>query len=713
MIYITKRSGKKEELDISKIIRVLQKADPDANVEEIKSIANEVTNPCPETTEELRKKIESLLIEKGKITMARNYIVECYKNEQYRERKKLDEGILGLISRTNKDVMNENANKNPIIISTQRDLIAGEVNKDIARRYVFPKEVVEAHDRGVVYVHDMDYSSQQMTNCCLVNLEDMLQNGTIISGVKIDKPRSLRTAATVASQISAGIASSQYGGQTMSLSHLAPFVDISRQKYRNEIREENELSKVEMSDAQVNIIAEKRVKREIKDSIQTLNYQWSTLQSTNGQSPFISLFLYLGEVDDPITKNDLALLIEEVFKQRIKGFKNKQGYWIAPTFPKLLYVLEEDNISEGSRYYYLTELAAECITKRMVPDLISEKVMLALKVDDNGDGHCYPPMGCRSFLTPYLDKDNRPKYYGRFNIGVVSLNLPYIAYESKGNIDEFWVNLDKYANLAFKAQMSRVNNLKNTISDVAPMMWQDGAIARLSHGEPIDKLFYDNYATISLGYMGIYETVRYLTGLSHTDERAQEFALDILKKLEAYCDEWYDRTRLRFSLYGTPAESLTDKFSKAIRRDFDPGFKSWVTNSFHVDIEEEIDAFSKLKLESLFQSHSPGGVISYVEVPNLQKNPEAIIALMKFMYDNVMYSEINTKVDVCGACGYQGEIELQTDDEGNYFWECPNCLNRDTSSMSIVRRVCGYLGDMSNGVNYGRLSDIAHRALHL
>lgn len=499
----------------------------------------------------------------------------------------------------------------------------------------------------------------------------------------------------------------------MSLSHLAPFVDISRKKYIKEIKNENEDAKVDMTDEQVRSIAEKRVRKEIKDSVQTLNYQWSTLQSTNGQSPFLSVFLYLSEVEDPSTKHDLALLIEEFFKQRIQGFKNRQGYWIAPTFPKLLYVLEEDNISEDSEYFYLTKLAAECITKRMVPDLISEKIMKELKVDENGEGHCYPCMGCRSFLTPYLDEGGNPKYYGRYNLGVVSLNLPYIAYESRGNIEDFWSNLDKYAKIAFQAHMSRVGNLKKATSDVAPILWQDGAFARLAPGEPISKTFYDNYATISLGYMGIYEAVRYLTGLSHTDERSREFALSILEKLESYCDDWYRQTRIRFSLYGSPGESLTNKFSKAIQRDFDPGFKAWVTNSFHVDVEEEIDAFTKLELESHFQEHSQGGSISYVEIPNLQKNTEAIVALMKYIYDTIMYAEINTKVDVCGACGYEGEIELLQDDDGKYYWQCPNCLNRDMGTMSIVRRVCGYLGDMSNGVNYGRLSDIAHRALHL
>lgn len=714
MSKIIKRNGKKEDFDITKIIKVLQKADSNTPVEEIKNIALFVADMSLETTEDVRRAIEEELIKRGKITMARNYIVECYKNEQYRERQKLDSNILNLINRTNKELMNENANKNPTIISTQRDLIAGEVNKDICTRYIFPKDVMEAHNKGAIHIHDLDYSAQHMTNCCLVNLEDMLQNGTCISGVRIDKPKSLRTAATVASQISASLASSQYGGQSMSLSHLAPFVDISRQKYRDEVREENKLSKIEMTDDQVNIIAEQRVKKEIKDSIQTLNYQWSTLQSTNGQSPFITLFLYLGEIENPLVKKDLALLIEEIFKQRIKGFKNRQGYWIAPTFPKLIYVLEEDNISENAPYYYLTKLAAECITKRMVPDLISEKIMKKMKVDENGDGHCYPAMGCRSFLTPYLDpKTKKPKYYGRFNLGVVSLNLAYIAYESKGNIDKFWELLEHYSKLAFKAQMARVNNLKVAVSDVAPILWQDGALARLSSGEPINKLFYDNYATISLGYMGVYETVKYLTGLSHTDERSQTFALDILKRLEDYCDEWYRSTRLRFSLYGTPGESLTGKFSKAIQRDFDPDFKSWVTNSFHVDVEEEINAFDKLSIESKFQEHSQGGVISYVEVPNLQKNPEVIITLMKFMYNNIMYAEINTKLDICGMCGYEGEINLVEGENGEYYWQCPNCLNTDSNTMTIIRRVCGYLGYASNGINHGRLADIAHRALHI
>lgn len=1109
MALVKKRNGKLEELDITKIIKVLQEADKvntdKTSPENIKEVALEVIAKDPRDTVEIRELVERELLEKGYVDLARSYIIGCYKEAAKRNKEGLDKNVLDLISQTNKDLMTENGNKNPTVISTQRDLIAGEVSKDIAKRYVFSTEVIEAHERGVIHVHDMDYSAQPMTNCCLINLEDMLQNGTMINRVKIDPPKSLRTAMTLTSQISAQVSSNQYGGQTITLSHLAPFVDISRKKLQKKVREE--LASIDASEELIEEVAEKRLLEEIKDSVQTLNYQLQTISGTNGQSPFVSIAMYLGEVEDEATKADLALLIEEVLKQRIQGFKNIDGHWVAPTFPKLLYILEEDNIREDSKYWYLTELASECISKRMVPDLISEKIMKGLKVDEHGEGHCFPTMGCldynefievshnengreskarkigdffehtkkgpdssrfdwsrnqrraeniedaedrkkflekgyliysgphfnqwaknfreeygrkptkedfkeitgvvwdrqsvmkargadlrlvsrwdsylelkvcdilnnsgyhqkfhegecdtekdyirnkvftcnddsrkqldiyfpllnkgfeindlrthsknsdkepyytekglrahvdnyggfkkgpshskkkiesigelgvevieiwedevrdgsfvniiekelgvilnterkvriqsietpstevidleakdlfrfvkdidgeftrikkvirnknisnwvrihfgeknilvttdhpfviedgqiiagelsvgdylldedwkpiyitelepvdrvtysydietesetfvfsgisshncRSILSTWIDPEtNQAKFYGRFNLGVVSLNLPYIAYESEGNFEKFWELLDKYASLVFKAHMNRVNNLKGATSDVAPILWQHGAISRLSPGEPIEKLFYGGYSTISLGYMGLYEAVRYLTGLSHTDPHAKNFAIKIMKKLEEYANDWKNKTGLGFSVYGTPAESLTGKFSKSIQRDFDPGFKDWITNSFHVDVEEKINAFDKLAIESQFQAHSPGGSISYIETSNLTNNLEAIQTVMKYAYDTIMYCELNTKLDTCGICGSQAEMELK-EENGDYYWECPNCgssSNNDPNFLkksSIVRRVCGYLSDAGVGLNHGRLADIKHRTIHL
>lgn len=676
----------------------------------------------PSTTEDLRKEVERLLIENECVDLARSYIIGCYKEESKRHKEELDNNILGILNSGNYAVLTENANKDGTELSTQRDLMAGEISKDLASRFIFPEECIEAHRRGVIHIHDLDYAVMTMTNCHLCNLEDMLQNGTRMNGVKIEKPRSLRTAATIMTQIALAISSSQYGGQTMSLAHIAPFVDISRKKIKEKYKEEFGLGQELYN---LDAIVEKELDCEIKDSVQTINYQLNSTMSSNGQSPFITLFMCLDECHNDQERDDLANIIREVLKQRIQGFKNKDGYWVTPTFPKLVLCLDDYIMDEDGPYHDIFELASECIAKRMSPDLMSAPI--AKRTKNTGawadmqlkDVPVVPPMGCRSFLQPYNDKYGMPKYYGRFNLGVVSMNLPYIAYESRGDIDEFFNLLDHYAELAFKAQMARVRNLKGAKSDVAPILWQDGSIARLNEGDSIEQLFYNDYASISLGFMGVSEAVQYITGLSHTDPKVESLSNEILDRLNQYCADWKAKTKLGFSLYGTPGESLTDKFAKAIQRDFDPGFKGWVTNSYHVPVDEKIDAFTKLEVEAPLLSKTPGGAISYIEVGDLTKNPEAIQQVMRYIYEHVWYAEINTRSsDVCGACGYEGEIGLE-ERNGKFYWVCPQCGESSEngsgkpSRLSIVRRLCGYCGDVANGVNDGRLSDIKNRVLHL
>ena len=591
--------------------------------------------------------------------------------------------------------------------------MAGEVSKDITRRILLPKDIVEAHDEGLIHFHDADYFAQHMHNCDLVNLEDMLQNGTVISGTFIEKPHSFSTACNIATQIIAQVASNQYGGQSISLTHLAPFVDVSRKKIRAEVAAELKEVGID-NEEQINVIAEKRLKEEIGKGIQTIQYQVVTLLTTNGQAPFVTVFMYLGETQDPQTKHDLALIIEETLKQRIRGVKNESGVWVTPAFPKLIYVLEEDNVREGSKYWYLTEMAAKCTAKRMVPDYISEKKMLEYKVDKNGEGHCYTCMGCRSFLTPYVDEDGKPKYYGRFNQGVVTINLVDVALSSGGDMDEFWKIFDERLDLCYRALMERHNRLKGTLSDAAPILWQYGALARLKKGEPIDKLLYGGYSTISLGYAGLYECTKYMTGKSHTDEEAKPFALSVMQHMNDKCKEWKAKEKIDFSLYGTPLESTTYKFSKCLQRRFGiiPGVtdKNYITNSYHVHVSEKIDAFKKLKFESEFQQLSPGGAISYVEVPNMQDNIPAVLSVIQYIYDNIMYAELNTKSDFCQVCGYDGEISI-VEEDGKLLWECPHCHNRDQAKMNVARRTCGYIG--TQYWNQGRTQEIKDRVLHL
>ena len=620
-----------------------------------------------------------------------------------------------MIECANEEVKQENSNKNPTVNSVQRDYMAGEVSKDLTRRILLPEDIVKAHDEGLIHFHDADYFSQHMHNCDLVNLEDMLQNGTVISETMIEKPKSFSTACNVATQIIAQVASSQYGGQSITLSHLAPFVDVSRQKFRSEVKEEFKAIGIELDDEKINALAEERLKKEITKGVQTIQYQVVTLMTTNGQAPFITVFMYLNEVPEGRLRDDLAMIIEETLKQRMKGVKNEKGVYITPAFPKLIYALQENNIEPESQYYYLTELAARCSAKRLVPDYISEKVMKELKVDQNGNGQCYPSMGCRSFLTPYIDENGKPKYYGRFNQGVVTINLVDVACSSKRDMNKFWQIFDERLDLCYRALMCRHERLKGTPSDVAPILWQHGALARLKKGETIDKLLYGGYSTISLGYAGLYECVKYMTGKSHTDPSATPFAIEVMQHLNDACAKWKEKENIDFSLYGTPIESTTYKFAKCLQKRFgkikDVTDKNYITNSYHIHVTEHINAFDKLTFESQFQKLSPGGAISYVEVPDMQDNIDAVLAVMKHIYNNIMYAELNTKSDYCMACGYDGEIQIEKDENGKLIWVCPNCGNKNQDMMSVARRTCGYIG--TQFWNQGRTQEIKERVLHL
>lgn len=722
---VIKRNGSEATFDPKKISSAITKANLSVaenfriSDEKIEEITKDITNAAKKakrafSVEEIQDLVEDALMGENAFNLARAYITYRYTRALARKSNTTDEQIMGLIEQENEEVKQENSNKNPTVSSVQRDYMAGEVSKDLSRRILLPQDIVKAHDEGIIHFHDMDYYAQHMHNCDLVNLEDMLQNGTVISGTMIEKPHRFLTACNIATQIIAQVASSQYGGQSISLTHLAPFVNDSRKKITEEVKGEFEQAGIKVSDDKLKKIIEEKLRKEIASGVQTIQYQVVTLMTTNGQAPFITVFMYLGEARNEQEKKDLAIIIEETLKQRIQGVKNEAGVWITPAFPKLIYVLEEQNIHENSPYYYLTQLAAKCSAKRMVPDYISEKKMLEYKVDKNGEGHCYTCMGCRSFLTPYVDENGKPKYYGRFNQGVVTINLPDVALSSKGNEKQFWKIFDERLELCYKALMCRHNRLKGTLSDVAPILWQYGALARLKKGEKIDKLLYGGYSTISLGYAGLYECVKYMTGFSHTDDRAKGFALKVMQHMNDKCAEWKKKENIDFSLYGTPLESTTYKFAKALQRRFGiiPGItdKSYITNSYHVHVTEEIDAFTKLKFESDFQRLSPGGAISYVEVPDMKNNIDAVLSLLKYIYDNIMYAEINTKSDYCQVCGYDGEIQI-VEDDGKLVWECPNCHNRDQSKMNVARRTCGYIG--TQYWNQGRTQEIRDRVLHL
>ena len=722
---IIKRSGREDAFDEAKIVNAVAKANASVGEadrlsdEEVRAVGENVAKIAMASSralsvEEIQDLVENEIMAHKKYRVARNYITYRYTRELARKANTTDDRILSLIECNNEEVKQENSNKNPTVNSVQRDYMAGEVSKDITKRILLPKDIVAAHEAGIIHFHDADYFAQHMHNCDLVNLEDMLQNGTVISGTYIEKPHSFSTACNIATQIIAQVASNQYGGQSISLTHLAPFVDISRQKIRKEVVEE--LAEAGITDTDlINKIAEKRLRNEIKRGIQTIQYQVVTLLTTNGQAPFITVFMYLNEARNDQEKKDLAVIIEETLLQRIQGVKNEAGVWITPAFPKLIYVLEPDNITEDSKYWYLTELAAKCTAKRMVPDYISEKKMLEYKVDKNGEGHCYTCMGCRSFLTPYVDENGKPKYYGRFNQGVVTINLVDVALSSGKDVDKFWKIFDERLDLCYRALMLRHNRLKGTLSDAAPILWQYGALARLKKGETIDKLLYGGYSTISLGYAGLYECVKYMTGKSHTSAEAKPFALSVMQHMNDKCKEWKAKENIDFSLYGTPLESTTYKFAKCLQKRFGviEGVtdKNYITNSYHVHVTEKIDAFTKLKFESEFQQLSPGGAISYVEVPNMQNNIPAVLELMKYIYDNIMYAELNTKSDYCQVCGYDGEMQIVTDNDGKLVWECPNCHNRDQSKMNVARRTCGYIG--TQFWNQDRTQEIKERVLHL
>ena len=721
---IIKRNGTEVTFDAEKIANAVRKANNEVSEdnrlteEQIDKITKKVTALANDlnravNVEEVQDFVENQIMNEKAFAVARKYITYRYTRALVRRANTTDAQILTLIECNNEEVKQENSNKNPTVNSVQRDYMAGEVSKDLTRRILLPPDIVAAHDEGLIHFHDADYFAQHMHNCDLVNLEDMLQNGTVISGTFIEKPHSFSTACNIATQIIAQVASNQYGGQSISLTHLAPFVDVSRQKIRREVKEELAAVGSQDEDA-INKIAEKRLREEIKKGIQTIQYQVVTLLTTNGQAPFVTVFMYLGEARSEQERADLALIIEETLNQRIQGVKNESGVWVTPAFPKLIYVLEEDNVREGSKYWYLTELAARCTAKRMVPDYISEKKMLEYKIDKNGEGHCYTCMGCRSFLTPYVDENGKPKYYGRFNQGVVTINLVDVALSSGGDKDKFWEVFDERLELCHRALMYRHNRLKGTLSDAAPILWQYGALARLKKGETIDKLLYGGYSTISLGYAGLYECVKYMTGKSHTDEEAKPFALSVMQHMNDKCKEWKQEHNIDFSLYGTPLESTTYKFSKCLQKRFGiiPGVtdKNYITNSYHVHVTEPIDAFTKLKFESEFQQLSPGGAISYVEVPNMQNNIPAVLAVMQYIYDNIMYAELNTKSDYCQVCGYDGEIQI-VEEDGKLLWECPHCHNRDQSKMNVARRTCGYIG--TQFWNQGRTQEIRDRVLHL
>ena len=723
---IIKRNGSEAVFDITKIIAAITKANkvvPDAQrltKQQIIEISDHVQEVCyarghAMNVEEIQDIVEDAIMATGAYEVARRYITYRYVQSLKRTHNTTDDKILSLIECNNEEVKQENSNKNPTVNSVQRDYMAGEVSKDLTMRMLLPPEIVKAHEEGIIHFHDADYYAQHMHNCDLVNLDDMLQNGTVISGTLIEKPHPFSSASNIATQIIAQVASSQYGGQSISLTHLAPFVDVSRKKIRHDVEAEMKDLGIDPGEEKISEIVEKRLREEIKRGVQTIQYQVVTLMTTNGQAPFITVFMYLNEAgDNQRLKSDLAIVIEEMLRQRYQGVKNEAGVWITPAFPKLIYVLENDNIYEGQPYYYLTKLAAKCTAKRMVPDYISEKKMLEYKVDKNGEGHCFTCMGCRSFLTPYIDENGKPKYYGRFNQGVVTINLVDVALSSGGDFDKFWQIFDERLELCHKALMCRHNRLKGTLSDAAPILWQYGALARLKKGEPIDKLLYGGYSTISLGYAGLYECCKYMTGKSHTDPAAKPFALNVMQHMNDACTKWKNQHNIDFSLYGTPLESTTYKFAKCLQKRFGlvPGItdRNYITNSYHVHVTEQIDAFTKLKFESDFQKLSPGGAISYVEVPNMQDNLEAVIKVMQFIYENIMYAELNTKSDYCQVCGYDGEIQIVQED-GKLVGECPKCHNRDQNKLNVARRTCGYIG--TQFWNQGRTAEIKDRVLHL
>ena len=720
---IIKRSGAEVDFDISKIISAIYKAnavvgeDDKLKKAQVDRIANTVENQCMSmnramSVEEIQDMVEDGIMRENAYEVARRYITYRYVQSIKRKQNTTDDKILALIECDNEEVKQENSNKNPTVSSVQRDYMAGEVSKDLTERILLDTEIVEAHKTGILHFHDADYFAQHMHNCDLVNLEDMLQNGTVISGTFIEKPHSFSTACNIATQIIAQVASSQYGGQSISLTHLAPFVDISRQKIRDEV--ESEMYGLNVSKERKEEIIESRLRREITKGVQTIQYQVVTLMTTNGQAPFITVFMYLNEAKNEREKEDLALIVEEMIRRRYQGVKNEDGVWVTPAFPKLIYVLEEDNIRPGTRYYHLTKLAAKCTAKRLVPDYVSEKKMFEYKVDKNGNGNCYTPMGCRSFLTPYVDENGKPKYYGRFNQGVVTINLVDVALSSGGDTTKFWNIFEERLELCHRALRARHERLKGTPSDVAPILWQHGALSRLKKGESIDKLLYGGYSTISLGYAGLYECVKYMTGKSHTDDVAKPFALSVMQKMNDKCNEWKQAENIDYSPYGTPLESTTYKFAKALQKRFGiiEGItdKNYITNSYHVHVSEDIDAFTKLKFESEFQKLSPGGAISYVEVPNMQDNLEAVMSLLGFIYDNIMYAELNTKSDYCQECGFDGEIKI-VEDEGKLIWKCPKCGNTNQNKLNVARRTCGYIG--TQFWNQGRTQEIADRVLHL
>ena len=723
---IIKRNGSEVAFDITKIIVAITKANEDVDEADrmtpvqIRRIAESVELQCQKmnraaTVEEIQDMVEHHIMAHGAFEVAKHYITYRYTRSLVRRSNTTDDKILSLIECNNEEAKQENSNKNPVVNSTQRDYMAGEVSRDITNRLLLPREIVEAHEEGIIHFHDTDYYAQHMHNCDLVNLEDMLQNGTVITGTLIERPHSFATACNIATQIVAQVASNQYGGQSISLTHLAPFVEVSRQKIRRIVQAEMDSIGFDPGEEKIHELVETRLREEIRRGVQTIQYQVVTLLTTNGQAPFITVFMYLNEAHDEREKKDLAMIVEEMLLQRYQGVKNEQGVWVTPAFPKLIYVLEEDNIRPGTPYYYLTELAAKCTAKRMVPDYISEKKMLELKVDKNGEGHCYTCMGCRSFLTPYVDPETgKPKYYGRFNQGVVTINLVDVALSSGGNFEKFWKIFDERLALCHKALQARHQRLMGTPSDAAPILWQYGALARLKKGEKIDKLLFGGYSTISLGYAGLYECVKYMTGKSHTDAGAKPFALSVMQHMNDKCTEWKKAENMDYSLYGTPLESTTYKFAKCLQKRFGivPGItdKNYITNSYHVHVSEPIDAFTKLKFESEFQKLSPGGAISYVEVPNMQDNLEAVISVLQFIYDNIMYAELNTKSDYCQCCGYDGEIKI-VEDDGKLVWECPKCGNRDQNKLNVARRTCGYIG--TQFWNQGRTQEIKDRVLHL
>ncbi|MBS7360338.1 MAG: anaerobic ribonucleoside-triphosphate reductase [Oscillospiraceae bacterium] len=722
---VLKRNGTEVVFDIAKIIVAVSKANEAVNEEDrmtpkqVQRIAEAVELSCirmnrAPSVEEIQDLVETQIMAHGAYEVAKKYITYRYTRNLVRRSNTTDDKILSLIECCNEEAKQENANKNPTVNSVQRDYMAGEVSRDITDRILLPEDIVEAHKEGIIHFHDTDYYAQHMHNCDLVNLEDMLQNGTVISGTMIERPHSFSTACNIATQIIAQVASNQYGGQSISLTHLAPFVQVSREKIRKTLTAELAMANIKISDEKFDEMVESRLRDEIRRGVQTIQYQVVTLLTTNGQAPFVTVFMYLGEAKNEQEKKDLAIIIEETLLQRYQGVKNEDGVYVTPAFPKLIYVLEEQNIHDDSPYFYLTKLAAKCTAKRMVPDYISEKKMLELKVDKNGEGHCYTCMGCRSFLTPYVDENGKPKYYGRFNQGVVTINLVDVALSSGGNMEKFWKILDERLELCHRALMCRHERLKGTLSDVAPILWQHGALARLKKGEPIDKLLFGGYSTISLGYAGLYECVKYMTGKSHTDPSATPFALDVMQYLNDACKKWKAIHNIDFSIYGTPLESTTYKFAKCLQKRFGivPGItdKGYITNSYHIHVTEEVDAFTKLAFESQFQQLSPGGAISYVEVPNMQDNLEAVLQVMRFIYDNIMYAELNTKSDYCQECGYDGEIEI-IEEDGKLIWKCPKCGNTDQAKMNVARRTCGYIG--TQYWNQGRTQEIKERVLHL